>query len=111
MPRFTPRATTRRRRARVPAGLLGGWRRGASNGGAEIAHAGVGSRVTLTGGGWRIVCAHDRAEVAPASDGRGGPRAHDVDGRQWVRGERGGIRVDGLEASACSEGDTLGSGI
>ena len=41
----------------------------------------VGTRVTCTGSWWRIVCARDRAEVAPANDGRGGPRAHDVDGR------------------------------
>jgi len=68
-------------------------------------------RVTHTGSGWRIVCARNRAEVAPASDGRGGPRAHDVDGRRWVHGEHGDVRADGLEASACSKGDTLRSGV
>ena len=61
-------------------------------------------RVTRAGGWWRIVYVRDSAEVAPASDGRGGPRAHDVDGRRWVH-------ADGLEATACPEGHTLGSGI
>ena len=113
MPRLTPRATTRRwqRRARVPRRFISGMAGGASDGGAEIAQAGGGSRVTLAGGGWRIVCARDRAEVAPASDGRGGLRAHDVDGRRWVRVGRRGVHADGLEASTYSEGETLGSGV
>ena len=82
-----PSLTPRRRRGgggggrEFPAGLSGGWRRGASDGGAEIANAGDGMRVTRAGRWWRIVCVRDSAEVAPASNGRGGPRAHDVDGR------------------------------
>ena len=75
----------------------------------EVAHASGGVKVAHTGGGRKIIYTHDRAEVTPASDGRGGPRARDVDRRRWVRGERGDVRADGLEASACSEGDTLGS--
>ena len=31
------------------------------------------SPLTHTGGGWQIIHARDRAEVSPASDGRGGP--------------------------------------
>ena len=58
----------------------------------------VAAKVAHTGGGRQIIYARDRAKVAPASDGRGGPRAHDVDGRRWVRGEPGGACADGLEA-------------
>ena len=75
--------------------------------GAEVTHASGGTKVAHTGGGRQIIYARDRAEVAPASDGRGGPRAHDVNGRRWVRGERGGARVDGPEIPGCSKGDTL----
>jgi len=77
--------------------------------GTEVAHASSGAKVAHTGGGRKIIHARDRAEVAPANDGRGVPRAHDVNGRRWVRGKRGGARADSLEASGCSEGDTLGS--
>jgi len=47
----------------------------------------------------------------PSQRRRGGPRAHDVDEQRRVHDEHGGIRTDALEASAYSEGDTLGSGI
>ena len=111
-----------------PAGPSRGWRRGLVNGagrgeararvtgggargkdGVEVAHTSGGAKVAHTGGGRQFIYARDRAEVAPASDGRGGPRAHDVDGRRWVRGERGDARADGLEASSWSGDDTLGS--
>jgi len=120
MPRPTSRVGTRRQRVRTPRRYIRrlvtrtrqrrcGRRTRPSQGRSGGAHASGGAKVAHTGGGRQIIHAHDRAEVSPASDGRAGPHARDVDWRRWVRSERGDARADGLKAPGWSGDDTLGS--